>query len=608
MQSLPDNGNAIGCRIVERLLDARQDVRHLYHAIPALVGPDAARWLMAQPESEDLVGTLRAFGLPETIDVLRGPVTAQQQQELNEWRRDDEQRQERTRRLEQTISTSEDREVLFAALARTEPARWPEVDADRREWLATVVGEQLEQLDLRTRIRWHSETELTQPRILPVLLALVDRYELRLEDDEPMAVALLSETHSTRRYHLAFTLSDRAVAAIEELIEAELTPNPGLDHIFSFIREVGLRTPRIMAAVERIAIDTRKPSRIRDGAVRIMAGAKDVEALLRVAPTLPPHLGQEAEEFLVESQHRGTIERRLRQLLDYPAALESGEVESHFNNPLAWVARVREPAVWATLVRLRRLALRRELVRVASLLANTLAQIDMMEAAQVIDRQVGDAPTPWQPALQRQALEMTRDATIRATQGMAFEGVLRRLENATTVNRFKIWVEGPTDCPSVEELAHRVPGAENLNIVVQQLGGWGTMLSPQWTPAHLGDGCHDFIILLDGDRAYDYERPGLVMRNDARALLRRLRRDGIEVTVLDRYGLENYFSRHAFETVMEYGLGEYFPLDPRRPVRDQIRGHDKNMNCDLAKATTFADLAETDLGTFLERVARLAGD
>ena len=462
MRSLPDSGNAIGRRIVERLLDARRDVRHLYHVIPALVGPDDARWLVAQPESEDLVGTLRAFGLPETIDVLRGPVTLQQQQQLNQWRRDDEQRQERARRLEQTIATSEDGEVLFAALARTEPACWPEVGADRRGWLATFVGEHLGQLDLRTRIRWHSETELTQPRVLPILLALVDRYELRLEDDEPMAVTLLSETHPTRRYHQAFTLSDRAVGAIEELVEAERTPNPGLDHIFGFIRDVGLRTPRIMAAVERIAIDAGKPSRIRDGAVRIIADAKDVEALLRVAPTLPPHLGRDAEDFLVEAQHRGTIERRLRQLLDDPAALESGEVESHFNNPLAWVAKVREPAVWATLVRLRRLALQRELDRVASLLANTLAEIDMMRAAQVIDRQIPDAPTRWRPALRRQALEMTRDATIRTAQGMAFEGVLRRLENATTVNRFKIWVEGPTDCPSVEELAHRVPGAENL--------------------------------------------------------------------------------------------------------------------------------------------------
>ena len=98
------------------------------------------------------------------------------------------------------------------------------------------------------------------------------------------------------------------------------------------------------------------------------------------------------------------------------------------------------------------------------------------------------------------------------------------------------------------------------------------------------------------------------MRDDARALLTRLRRDGIEVTVLDRYGLENYFPRHAFETVMKQGLGGHFPLDPRRPLSDQIRGHDKNINVDLARATILADLAETDLGAFLERVARLAGD
>ena len=608
MLSLADGGNAIGRQIAGQLLETRRDVRHLYHTIPALVGPDDARWVVAQPGSEELVRTLRAFGRPETMEALQGPTPPQQRQQLEEWRLEDQRRQERTRRLEQTIASSEEREILFAALGRMEPAQWPEVSAERRQWLAAFVGEELGQIDLRTRIYWHSETELTQPRILSPLLALVDRYELRLADDEPLALALLSETQATRTYYQAFGLSGRAVIAIEELLESAATPNPGLDHILSFLRDAGVRTPRIMAAIERIATDAAGVTRIRDGAVRMIADAGDTEALLRVAPTLPPDLQHQAEDFLVEAQHRGTIERRLRHLHDDPEALASGEVDSHFDNPLDWVGRIRTPAVWGRLVSLRRLALRRELDRVANLLANTLAQIDMMRAAEVVDRQVRDAPITWRPFLRRRALEMTRDATIRAAQGVAFEGVLRRLEGATTVNRFKIWVEGPTDCPSVEQLAQRVPGAENLNIVVQSLGGWGTMLSPHWTPAHLGDGCHDFVILLDGDRAYDYARPGLIMRNDVRAFLARLRRDGIEVKVLDWYGLENYFPRHAFETVMERGLGEHFPLDSRRPVSDQIRGYDKNMNVDLARATTLADLAETDLGAVLERVGRLAGD
>ena len=397
-----------------------------------------------------------------------------------------------------------------------------------------------------------------------MLLAVVKRYELRVADDEPLAVALLAETDPTRTYHQRFGLSNRAVAAIEGLLEAAATPNPGLDQILSFIRDVGLKTPRIIAAIEGIAMDAARPTRIRDSAVRIMADAKDAEALLRVAPTLLPSLGRTADDFLVKAEHRGTIERRLRHLLNDPAALASGEVDIHFNNPLEWVGGIREPAVWDTLVNLRRLALQRELHNVASLLTNTLAQIDMMRAAQVMNNQIDDAPEAWQPSLQRSALEMTRDATIRAAQGLAFDRVLQRLGHATTLNRFKIWVEGPTDCPSVEELAQKVFGTENLNVVVQALGGWGTMLSRQWTPVHLGDGCHDFTILLDGDRAYDYTRDGLVERSDVRALLARLRQDRIEVKVLERYGLENYFPRHAFEAVMGRDLSAHFPLDPRR--------------------------------------------
>ena len=43
-------------------------------------------------------------------------------------------------------------------------------------------------------------------------------------------------------------------------------------------------------------------------------------------------------------------------------------------------------------------------------------------------------------------------------------------------------------------------------------------------------------------------------------------------------------------------------------MKDQIRGYNKNMNVELARLATLADLAETDLWDFLERVARLAGD
>ena len=608
MQSLPDQGNAIGRGIIERLLAAGRSVRHMYHVIPALVGPDDARWLVDQPASEDLAKNVRAFGPPETRVVLQSPITLQHQEELDELQREEQQRQERTRRLERTIATSEDGDVLFSAFARVDSARWPEVSADRRAWLTTFVGGQLEQLDLRTCIQWQSETELMQPQVLPLLLALVKRYELRVADDEPLAVALLAETRATRAYHQRFGLSDRAVATIEELLEAAGTPNPGLDQVLSFIRDVGLRTPGIMAAIERIAIDVARPTRIRDEAVRIIAAAKDAEALLRVAPTLPSDLRRNVDDLLVDVQHRGTIERRLQQLLNDPAALASGETDDRFNNPLEWVGRIREPAVWDKLVRLRRLALQRELDRVASLLTNTLAQMDMMRAAQVIDRQINDAPELWRPSLQQWALEMERDGTIRAAQGVAFDGVLRQLGNATTLNRFKIWAEGPTDCPSVEELTHKVPGAENFDIVVQPLGGWATMLSPQWSPVYLGDGCHDFVILLDGDRAYDYTRPDPVMRRNVRPFLARLRQDRIEVKVLDRYGLENYFPQHAFETVMERDLSEHFPLDPRRPVSNQIPGYQKNKNVDLARLTTLTDLAGTDLRDFLERAARLAGE
>ena len=93
-------GTPSGAGIVERMLAAGQDVNHLYHTIPVLVGPDGARWLVAQPASERLVGIVRAFGPPETKDVLRGPITAEQQEQLDQSQREEQQRQERTQQLQ----------------------------------------------------------------------------------------------------------------------------------------------------------------------------------------------------------------------------------------------------------------------------------------------------------------------------------------------------------------------------------------------------------------------------------------------------------------------------------------------------------------------------
>ena len=113
-------------------------------------------------------------------------------------------------------------------------------------------------------------------------------------------------------------------------------------------------------------------------------------------------------------------------------------------------------------------------------------------------------------------------------------------------------------------------------------------------------------MLLDGDGAYDYSRQGLVLKPEVRPFLTRLRADGIHVTVLERYGLENYFPRHAFESVIGRDLSAEFPIDPRRPVNQQIPGYNKNMNATLAQLTTHADLVGTDLAVFLELVERLA--
>ena len=72
------------------------------------------------------------------------------------------------------------------------------------------------------------------------------------------------------------------------------------------------------------------------------------------------------------------------------------------------------------------------------------------------------------------------------------------------------------------------------------------------------------------------------------------------VRVLKRYGIENYFSRSALETVLGRDLGGSFPLDEARPVPEQIGGYNKNHNVEVISHMKATDFEGTDIAEILE--------
>jgi hypothetical protein len=149
-----------------------------------------------------------------------------------------------------------------------------------------------------------------------------------------------------------------------------------------------------------------------------------------------------------------------------------------------------------------------------------------------------------------------------------------------------------------------VPG----NIVVRSVGGWNQVINPNWHPTELSDGCSDLLVLLDGDRARDWTRAGHPIRpeRDISAAIAKFKAAKIEVHVLERYAIENYFSQAAFERVLGTSMAGIFPLDPARSVTEQVPRYSKALNGALADATSLDDLRGTDLGRILEEIANRA--
>lgn len=128
---------------------------------------------------------------------------------------------------------------------------------------------------------------------------------------------------------------------------------------------------------------------------------------------------------------------------------------------------------------------------------------------------------------------------------------------------------------------------------------------PQSRGHHLWDGCLDVILIADGDNGRDWSRPGHPLSSDGAGLLKRL--DAIRITgfVLQRYGLENYFTRAAVDAVLGAAVAQHFSLADDAKAGD-VPGYPKARNGDIAAAMTLADLSGSDLHDILNEIRKRA--
>ena len=550
-----------------------QNVYFVDQIVASLMKPETAQWIVdtgATPLIKRMAGYLRG----ELREILRphsdGLIDAQDAQA--QAYRDEDARERQTRKSE--IERLQERLVsetgLLKALqdfAELSKEHWPELPPDFKTWLEEAVSNQMIELDLEHSVRWQGDT-LWEPNILPLLLSVLDRYELRLKSDDRLVYAITGwATEEGVKYYRRFGFSVSAVTLCENLLSHP--PSSGaLQGLVSFLRESRLYTPAIKDALERIVTHPLDKAHVQIDALNILIRENVPDDLLIQLETTGPHrdIQERAFSALIERQHRPTIERSLSTLLNDDNRLKDGDVGFPMDSSLAWLAKIRSDCAWDKLVALRDKTLRMGLGNLNGIVTETLANINRKETASLMRRQLLIAPEAWRPAQQARAMEQEQRARVEEAQRTPFDKVLRKLKRTTSINRLRLICEGTTDEPVFKALLAQIPDAPE--IIVDNVGGWPNLRGRD--PQNLLLGCKEAFVVMDGDQGRKLRKKMKPLTELAKQEQRRLTVFPIEFHVLERYGIENYFTRTAFERVIGQDLSSFFPIPDDVPVTDYL--------------------------------------
>jgi hypothetical protein len=434
---------------------------------------------------------------------------------------------------------------------------WPELPEAFRDWLAREISHRLVGLDLERSIQW-KDSSLWEPPALDLLLELIDRYELRIDPDEPLAFAAMSmDRNVVANYYRRFGLSEAATQAFERLLR-EPPSRQALQELARSVEESGIWSDRIADALSAIVSDLGDKGHAQVTALQLLVqhGADDEFIVGLVNAGANEQLKESAFRPLLQRQHRPTIERASARLLGNEQELRRGEVPMPYDSPLDWIAKIHADFALPRLIELRERALRLELSSVTQLLSNTIGKINRRELVRVIRRQLDIAPASWRRWQLSQAVEQERTAGIEEAQHTPFDEVIKKLRGATSINRLLVLCEGPTDIPVFFELVGQA--GEVPEIIFGDVGGWPGLRNKD--PDFLLLGSKAVIVVMDGDEGRRLSKHNRQLTPMAREQATRLAAHGIELRVLQRYGIENYFPQAAVERVVGGNLARYFPV------------------------------------------------
>jgi hypothetical protein len=607
----PGGRGCIARTALQDLLDDHVSTRVMGRVIGRLCDVGTAQWLMEQNPGPEFVLPVASAADDEVRQIflpLIAPAIAQQEENQRDWAREDEERrlreeearQESSRRI---LTETDELKVLqsFAVLGRS---KWPELPLERRTWLEDVVSRWLRDADALRCVNWTSPLHVTMPGTLHVLTQLAAHYGLRLSSDRLMIHALLAvDANTIAEYHRKQCLSNDAIMEFERLLADPELAIGASSHFISFAQQAALQSASIYDSLRRISLAPAQSEMNRSWAARSLGESScpdDILIAIRRDAT-EPGVVEVVLDALTRRQHLPTIFERLGRLLEKDDILRSAERPFPATTEVNWIGSIKTPKAWGLLSTLRKRLLELALPTLCSLVEGTLATIDKKALIALLHEQLPGTPEPWREYLQHRAAEYERELQFERALATTFDEVLMRLSANSIAFRAKVLCEGPSDAP-----VYRALLSEGIlrTVVVQPVNGWKNVLSRHFDIGPFLDGFQCVTLVLDGDRGRNWSSPDHPLNNEAEKLVAKLAQAGVQVHVLERYGIENYFSLEALAAVLGRDLGTTFPLNPYRPVAEQIDGYDKRLNDEVARRMKKENFVGTDLARIIEGLAK----
>jgi hypothetical protein len=542
--------------------------------VASLLNLGAAEWLVEKGATD----TIKRFA-----GYVRGPVrellkphSAGLMESQEAWatkHRDEEKERNQSRQrevesLQAAVRQRESLDEVLVAVVRLKEEHFPELDETRKSWMAQQISARLVELNLAESVQWKGST-LWLPTQLEPLLAVVSHYQLSLHPDSPLVDALTGwDSGPIPKYYRKHGFSDEAKRSFEERFEGPLSPQ-GHEGLVRFLHETDLWSDRIEARLNAAIRNSEVQGHIQVLALEVLGRHSLNDSVLEdlASAAENPEVKEYAFQALVERQHRPTIERCLSQLLSSDAELSAAETERYGRSPLDWIAKIRDTFAWDKLEKLRGMALQKNQHMVAGLLTDTLAKIDRAATANLVYRQIELAPPAWRHIQQAQGIRLETEARIEKAKSAPLARVLEKLRGATSLNLLLVFCEGSTDIPVFKALLDQVRDLSD-QVKFDFVGGWGQL--PQKDPSLFMLGCKGAIVVMDGDEGRHLRKRNRPLTTLAKREKARLAASGVELFVLNRYGIENYFPKSALENVLGRDLRQFFPLAEDISVSDQM--------------------------------------